>query len=81
MDWDARIADGGCLDQCPVQVFEWALNPGKWLVGEDHKIAKGSEEWNKYRTDKADMVKEDDCIFCNACETLCPTQAIKITPA
>ena len=81
IDWDACIADGGCLDKCPVQVFEWELNPGKWLIGEDHKITKGSEEWNKYRTDKADMVKESDCIFCMACETLCPTHAIKITPS
>ena len=81
IDWDACIADGGCLDKCPVQVFEWELNPGKWLIGEDHKITKGSEEWNKDRTGKAAMVMESECIFCMACETLCPTQAIKITPS
>jgi NAD-dependent dihydropyrimidine dehydrogenase PreA subunit len=80
VDWDCCIADGGCLDVCPTQVFEWALNPGRMGTGNDHKIEKGSEEWGKYRTDKTDMVREQDCIFCMACETVCPVQAIKITP-
>lgn len=80
VDWDCCIADGGCLDVCPTQVYEWALNPGQIGTGNDHKIEKGSEEWNIYRTDKTDMVREKDCIFCMACETVCPVQAIKITP-
>lgn len=29
---------------------------------------------------KADPVKEDSCIFCMACESVCPVVAIKITP-
>ena len=29
---------------------------------------------------KSDPVREPDCINCMACETQCPTQAIKITP-
>ncbi len=29
---------------------------------------------------KSDPVEEQDCIQCLACETLCPMQAIKITP-
>ena len=29
---------------------------------------------------KADPVREADCINCMACETQCPSQAIKITP-
>jgi len=28
---------------------------------------------------KSDPVKESECIFCRACETQCPAQAIKIT--
>jgi NAD-dependent dihydropyrimidine dehydrogenase PreA subunit len=28
---------------------------------------------------KSDPVNEAECIFCRACETNCPTQAIKIT--
>jgi NAD-dependent dihydropyrimidine dehydrogenase PreA subunit len=80
VDWDCCIADGGCLDVCPTQVYEWALNPGQMGTGNDDKIEKGSEEWNIYRTDKTDMVREQDCIFCMACEVVCPVQAIKITP-
>ncbi len=80
VDWDCCIADGGCLDVCPTQVYEWALNLGQMGTGNDHKIEKGSGEWDKYRTDKTDMVREKDCIFCMACETVCPVQAIKITP-
>jgi NAD-dependent dihydropyrimidine dehydrogenase PreA subunit len=79
VDWDCCIADGGCLDVCPTQVYEWALNPGQIGTGRDHLIEKGSAEWDKYRTDKTDMVREQDCIFCMACETVCPVQAIKIT--
>jgi NAD-dependent dihydropyrimidine dehydrogenase PreA subunit len=29
---------------------------------------------------KSDPAREKDCIQCLACETSCPTQAIKITP-
>ncbi|MFB3890125.1 MAG: ferredoxin family protein [Candidatus Bathyarchaeia archaeon] len=29
---------------------------------------------------KSDPAREKDCIQCLACETQCPTQAIKITP-
>ena len=80
VDWDCCIADGACLDVCPTQVYEWALNPGQMGTGNDHKIEKDSDEWNSYRTDKTDMIREKDCIYCMACETVCPVQAIKITP-
>lgn len=79
VDWDSCIADGNCLDVCPTSVYEWALNPGQIGTGRDHKIERGSEEWNTYRTDKTDMVREQDCIYCLACEVGCPVQAIKIT--
>ena len=36
--------------------------------------------FGKYRTDKCDPVRESECIFCMACESVCPTRAIKITP-
>jgi NAD-dependent dihydropyrimidine dehydrogenase PreA subunit len=80
VDWDCCIADGSCLDVCPVQLYEWALNPGQIGTGKDKQIEKGTPEWDKYRTDKTDMVREKDCIFCMACEPVCPVQAIKITP-
>jgi NAD-dependent dihydropyrimidine dehydrogenase PreA subunit len=79
VDWDCCIADGACLDVCPTQVYEWALNPGQIGTGKDYQIVRGSEEWDAYRTDKTDMVREQDCIFCMACEVACPVQAIKIT--
>ena len=34
---------------------------------------KGTPEWDTFRTDKSDPVREADCIFCMACETSCPT--------
>lgn len=79
VDWDCCIADGACMDVCPVDVFEWALNPGKKGSGNDLWPLTG-ELYEKYRTDKSDPVREQDCIFCMACEAACPVKAIKITP-
>ncbi len=81
VDWETCIADGACQDVCPVDVFEWFLNPGNKGTGTDKVLEKGSPDWQKYRTDKADPVREGDCIDCMACETACPVLAIKITPA
>ena len=61
VDYDICIADGGCLEACPVEVYEWFDTPGN----------PGSEK-------KPLMSKEPDCIFCLACEGVCPPQAIKI---
>ncbi len=80
VDFDACIADGVCMDVCPVDVFEWELNPGNKGTGTDKAVEPGSEEWNKYRTDKSDPIRENDCIDCMACETACPTKCIKISP-
>lgn len=62
VDFDLCVADGACLDACPVNVFEWMDTPGH----------AASEK-------KADPSKEADCIFCMACESVCPVEAIKIT--
>ncbi|MBI4257675.1 MAG: ferredoxin family protein [Thaumarchaeota archaeon] len=78
VDFEACIADGVCMDVCPVNVFEWQLNPGSSGSGKDKWPLEG-EEHEKYRTDKSEPIREADCIFCMACETACPTQAIKIT--
>ncbi|MEM2883712.1 MAG: ferredoxin family protein [Nitrososphaerales archaeon] len=78
VDWDCCIADGICMDVCPVNVFEWALNEGQAGTGKDKWPLEG-ELYAKYRTDKSDPVREQDCIFCMACEVQCPVQAIKIT--
>ena len=79
VDFEACIADGVCMDVCPVFVFEWLLNPGQSKTGREKVVEKGTPEWDKYRTDKSDPVREADCIFCMSCETSCPTQCIKIT--
>ncbi|MDA4128032.1 MAG: 4Fe-4S binding protein [Thaumarchaeota archaeon] len=79
VDFDSCIADGVCMDVCPVFVFEWALNPGQAGTGKDKIVEKGTPEWDVWRSDKSDMVREMDCIFCMACETSCPTLSIKIT--
>jgi NAD-dependent dihydropyrimidine dehydrogenase PreA subunit len=79
VDWENCTSDGVCMDVCPVFVFEWQLNPGQAGTGKDKIVEQGSEDWNVYRSDKSDPVREMDCIFCMACETSCPTQCIKIT--
>jgi NAD-dependent dihydropyrimidine dehydrogenase PreA subunit len=60
-DFDICVADGACIEACPVNVFEWLETPGH----------PASDK-------KAFMVREKDCIFCIACENVCPPQAIKI---
>ncbi len=61
VDYDICIADGGCIEACPVGVYEWFDTPG-----------------NPASDQKPLMSKEPDCIFCLACEGVCPPQAIKI---
>ena len=60
-DFDICIADGACIEACPVNVFEWLETPGH----------PASDK-------KAFMIREKDCIFCMACENVCPPQAVKI---
>jgi NAD-dependent dihydropyrimidine dehydrogenase PreA subunit len=79
VDWENCAADGVCMDVCPVFVFEWLLNPGQAGTGKDKVLDPSTPEYQQYRCDKCDPVREADCIFCMACETSCPTQAIKIT--
>ena len=61
IDFDICVADGACIDACPVSVYEWFDTPGNPASGK-----------------KPLMSKEPDCIFCLACEGVCPPQAIKI---
>jgi len=61
IDFDICVADGACVDACPVDVFHWFDSPG----------SPASEK-------KPLMDKEPDCIFCLACEGVCPPVAIKI---
>ena len=61
VDFDICIADGACIDACPMNVFEFADFPG-----------------NVASTKKPLQINEPDCIFCIACENVCPPVAIKI---
>ncbi len=64
VDYDICVADGACIEACPVGVYEWFDTPGN--VASDKKPL---------------MSKEPDCIFCLACEGVCPPSAIKIFEA
>jgi NAD-dependent dihydropyrimidine dehydrogenase PreA subunit len=64
VDWDSCVADGACIEACPVQVFQWYRTEKK-------------DQRTDY-TDKADPIREHDCIWCMACVSVCPPQAIKV---
>ncbi|MGB6526526.1 MAG: ferredoxin family protein, partial [Candidatus Nitrosopolaris sp.] len=59
VDYDICIADGACIEACPVNVYEWLDTPGH----------PSSEK-------KTFMAREKDCIFCMACENVCPPQCV-----
>ncbi len=61
VDFDICVADGACIEACPVNVYEWLETPGH----------PASER-------KPFMIREKDCIFCMACENVCPPQCVKI---
>ena len=86
VDWDSCIADGACIEACPVQVFQWYRTekdiPAKDVVGLTFE-GTGSDvkDERKDLTDKADPIREHDCIWCMACVSVCPPQAIKVDQA
>ena len=57
VDFEACIADGVCMDVCPVFVFEWLLNPGQSGTGKEKIVDKGTPEWDTLRTDKSDPAR------------------------
>ena len=83
VDWDSCVADGACIEACPVQVFQWYRTekdiPGKQAINETF-AGTGSyvKEERKDYTDKADPIREHDCIWCMACVSVCPPQAVKV---
>ena len=83
VDWDSCVADGACIEACPVQVFQWYRTekdiPANKAVGETFEGTGSSvKEERKDFTDKADPIREHDCIWCMACVSVCPPQAIKV---
>ncbi|MFQ5783103.1 MAG: ferredoxin family protein [Nitrosopumilus sp.] len=83
VDWDSCVADGACIEACPVQVFQWYRTekdiPAKDVVGQTFQGTGSSvKDERKDMTDKADPIREHDCIWCMACVSVCPPQAIKV---
>ena len=83
VDWDSWVADGACIEACPVQVFQWYRTekdiPAKDVVGQTFEGTGSSvKDERKDMTDKADPIREHDCIWCMACVSVCPPQAIKV---
>jgi len=84
-DWDSCVADGACIEACPVQIFQW-YRTDKDISGID--AVKDTTPWpgagtteKEERldfTDKADAIREHDCIWCMACVSVCPPQAVLV---
>ena len=86
VDWDSCVADGACIEACPVQVFQWYRTekdiPAIQAIGQTFDGTGSAEKENRAdQTDKADPVREHDCIWCMACVSVCPPQAIKVDQA
>jgi NAD-dependent dihydropyrimidine dehydrogenase PreA subunit len=83
VDWDSCVADGACIEACPVQVFQWYRTehdvPAKEAKNQTWKGTGSTvKEERKDYTDKADAIREHDCIWCMACVSVCPPQAVKV---
>ena len=83
VDWDSCVGDGACIEACPVQVFQWYRTekdiPAKKAINETFEGTGSSvKEERKDYSDKADPIREHDCIWCMACVSVCPPQAIKV---
>ncbi len=79
-------ADGACIEACPVQVFQWYRTekdiPAKDVIGQTFEgTGKDVKDERKDLTDNADAIREHDCIWCMACVSVCPPQAIKVDQA
>jgi len=83
VDWDSCVADGACIEACPVQVFQWYRTekdvPAVKAKSQTFAGTGSSEKEHRADfTDKADPIREHDCIWCMACVSVCPPQAIKV---
>ncbi|MCH7940503.1 MAG: 4Fe-4S dicluster domain-containing protein [Thaumarchaeota archaeon] len=83
IDWDSCIGDGACIEACPVQVFQWYRTekdiPAIKAINETFEGTGSTEkEERKDFSDKADPIREHDCIWCMACVSVCPPQAVLV---
>ena len=84
-DWDSCVADGACIEACPVKILQW-YRTDKDISGID--AVKDTTPWKGVGTtekeerldftDKADPIREHDCIWCMACVSVCPPQAVLV---
>src|SRR3989339_1173707 len=66
VDFDECVADGICLQVCPVDVFNWLEPSTDEMKNQSEFKPEKNSSW------KADPTREKDCIFCMACECTCP---------
>ena len=83
LDFDSCVADGACIEACPVQVFQWyRTEQDVPAIEMTNATSAGTgstvKEERKDYTDKVDPIREHDCIWCMACVSVCPPQAIKV---
>ena len=85
VDWDSCVADGACIEACPVQVFQWYRTDNNTPAAnmmtnaiESSGTGSSVKEERLDLTDKADPIREHDCIWCMACVSVCPPNAIKV---
>ncbi len=87
VDWDSCYADGACIEACPVQVFQWYRTEQDVPAAEMKDATSSGEGENSLKdgrkdyTDKSDPIREHDCIWCMACVSVCPPQAVKVDQA
>ena len=83
VDWDSCTAQGSCFSVCPVQTFQWyrtekdiAAVDCKGETFEGTGLTEADERLDY--SDKSQPIREHDCIWCMACVSVCPPQAIKV---
>ena len=66
-----------------LQVFQWDRTeqdepPQQMVNATSAGTGSTVKEERKDYTDKADPIREHDCIWCMACVSVCPPQAVKV---
>jgi NAD-dependent dihydropyrimidine dehydrogenase PreA subunit len=83
VDWDSCVADGACIEACPVQVFQWYRTekdiPAIKAINETFDGTGKTEKEERFDlSDNADPIREHDCIWCMACVSVCPPLAVLV---
>ena len=86
VDWDSCVAEGECIDSCPVQVFQWYrtendVPPEQMINATSSGTGSTFKNGRIDYSDKADPIREQDCIWCMACVDACHAKAIKVSEA